>query len=175
MGFPAEIASLYDGLRKRRAFRWLLRPTGPYAYRIIAFLGLAWQKCLEKRGRNLLEVRLSLPGETIEETVFAVFIGNERSLGGNFIPCPLAEPDDGLLDVCLVRAGTGTSYLRLFSKIVRGCHTDLEQVVLYRQSAGPLELRLSSPTPFLVDGDLWVRSAMYRVEVLPQELQVVRG
>lgn len=175
LGFPARMAALYDSLRKNSLLRWILRPTGAYAYRIIAFLGLAWQKHRERQGRSLLKVRISFPGESLEETVFAVFLGNERSLGGNFIPCPEAKMDDGLLDICLVRAGTGARYLRLFREIVRGNHTRLERTVVYRQTPGPITVELSSPSPFLVDGDLWVRSDCYRLEVLPRRLQVVTG
>jgi diacylglycerol kinase (ATP) len=175
LGFPARMAAIYDSLRRRPLLRWLLRPTGPYAYRIIAFLGLAWQKHRERQGRNLLKVRLSFPGESLEETVFAIFLGNERSLGGNFVPCPKAEVDDGLLDICLVRAGTGARYLRLFRDIVRGHHTRLERTVVYHQTPGPITVELSAPSPFLVDGDLWVSSDCYRLEVLPGRLQVVTG
>jgi diacylglycerol kinase (ATP) len=173
LGFPADIAARYDALRRRSFFRHLFVPTGPYVYRLLALLGLFAQKRREKRGENLLHVRCMLPGEEIRETVFAVFLGNERSLGGNFIPCPRARVDDGAIDLCMVRAGTGEAYLKLFRQIVRGEHLALEKSVIYRQTRGPLEIELSAPSALLADGDLWVKSRKYRFEVLPGRFQVV--
>jgi diacylglycerol kinase (ATP) len=175
LGFPADIAGLYDRLRRHAILRFLFRPLGTQVYRLLAIPGLVYQKYLERRGKGLLEVRCRLPDEMLEETVFAVFLGNERSLGGNFDTCPRAQLDDGLLDICMVRAGTGERYLRVFRRAARGTHLELERTVLYRQSPGPVEIRLSEPRPMLVDGDLWVRSDEYRLEVLPRRFQVTVG
>jgi diacylglycerol kinase family enzyme len=116
-----------------------------------------------------------MPGETIDEKTFAVFIGNERSLGGNFFPCPRAEVDDGKLDLCLVRAGTGASYFDLFRRIARGDHLALERTVVYRQTPGPLEIGLSKPSPFLADGDLWVTSNRFVLRMLRHRFEVITG
>jgi diacylglycerol kinase (ATP) len=174
LGFPAEIASRYDALRQHLLFRCLAAPAGPYVYRVLAFLGLRQQKRRERSG-DVLGIRCAMPGETLEEKAFAVFIGNERSLGGNFFPCPRAEVDDGKLDLCLVRAGTGASYLDLFRRIARGDHLALERTVVYRQTAGPLEIDLSEPTPLLVDGDLWVTSDRFVLRVLRHRFQAITG
>ena len=175
LGFPADIAARYDALRRRSFFRHLFVPAGPYVYRLLAFLGLSAQKQRERRGENLLEIRCELPGEELRETVFAVFLGNERSLGGNFIPCPRARVDDGAMDLCMVRAGTGEAYLKLFRRIVRGEHLALEKSIIYRQTRGPVEIELSAPSALLADGDLWVKSRKYRFEVLPGRFRVVTG
>ncbi len=175
VGFPADIAARYDSLRRHRLFRLVCAPMGPFVYRALAFLGLAAQKAKEWTGGGLLDVECALPGERIREKVFAIFIGNERSLGGNFQPCPRAAVDDGALDICLVRAGTRESYLRLFRAVVRGDHLALERTVLYRQTAGPVEISLSEPRQFLADGDLWVRDSKLRLEVLPRRFQVITG
>jgi diacylglycerol kinase (ATP) len=175
LGFPADIAGRYDRWRRQRLFRLVARPLGPYVYRWLALSGLLAAKRRERRGERLLRLRAALPGETIDETVLAVFLGNEKSLGGNFHPCPRAEVDDGKLDLCLVRAGTGASYLDTFRRVVRGEHLELARTVLYRQSAGPLELELSEPAALLADGDLWVESARFRFEVLPRRVEVVVG
>lgn len=175
LGFPADIAMRYDRLRRNRLFRWLAKPTGTYIYRILALIGLARQKWRERRNLPQLTVRCQLEGETIEEQVIALFIGNEGTLGGDFIPCPRAEMDDGKLDICLVRAGTGHSYLRLFARVARGDHLDLEDCVVYRQTAQPVDLHLSETSPLLADGDLWVSSDRYHLEVLRHRLEVVVG
>lgn len=172
LGFPAEIAARYDALRQRPWFRTLFAPLGPHVYRLLALVGLSDQKRREREGRDLLEARVQLPDEQLDETVLAVFIGNDRSLGGNFLPCPRAAVGDGLVDLCLVRAGTGTSYLRFFQKVISGRHLDLEDVVVYRQTPGPVKIQLSRSGPLLIDGDIHFETASFEVDVLPQRFQV---
>ncbi len=118
---------------------------------------------------------MELPGERLELPISAIFLGNERSLGGDFLPCPQARPDDGLADLCLVRARTGIPYLKLFRSISRGEHLAIEDAVLYRQTPGPLRIELSSPSRFLVDGDLWTCADRFAVEVRPALFRVVCG
>ncbi|MBN1444240.1 MAG: hypothetical protein JXA90_16125 [Planctomycetes bacterium] len=173
LGFPAEIASLYARLRRGRIFRALAAPAGTYVYRILALAGLVRQRWRERRGWRGLSVRIRLGEEAIEDDALAIFIGNERSLGGEFHPCPRARPDDGRLDLCIVRSCAAEPYLRIFAAIARGEHLDLGPSIVYRQSEGPLEMRLSAPSPLLADGDLWVESDAYRMEVCPGRLRVV--
>jgi diacylglycerol kinase (ATP) len=173
LGFPADMAGVYDRLRRNVAFRVLAAPAGTYVYRILGLVGLIHQKRREKAGKNVLQVRLELPGEIIQEQALALFFCNERSLGGNFFPCPLARVDDGLLDICLVRAGTGMGHLKLFRRVARGTHLSLESAVIYRQTMGPVEVEISTPKPLLVDGDLWVKSSRFSFEMLPGRFQVV--
>lgn len=172
--FPAEIASQYDRLRRHPALRWLFRPLGPYVYRLLALLGIMRRTWNEKR-MKLLRTGIRLPGEDLDETVLALFIGNERSLGGEFQPCPEARVDDGRLDLCLVRAGTGASYLRLFRSIARGAHLAETDTVLYRQTPGPVDIRLDVPSWMLADGDLWVSSHRFHLDLLAGGFRFVVG
>jgi diacylglycerol kinase (ATP) len=175
LGFPAEVAARYDRLRRQPLLRPLLQPLGTHVYRLLALAGLAAQKRRERRGEDLLEVRAALAGEEIRERLLALFIANERSLGGNFVPCPRARVDDGAFDLCFVRAGTGASYLKTFRRVARGEHLALEDVVIYRQSTGPVEIELSAAAPLVADGDLWLRSRRYRFEILPARFEVIVG
>ncbi len=173
LGFPAHISARFDRLRKIPLLRPLFFLLGDTAYRVLAALGLEEQKRLEKQGRNLLETHLVVDGEARAETLLALFVGNERSLGGSFIPCPRALPDDGKLDLCLVRAGTGANYWRLFAEVAGGEHLSNERVVRYLQFEKRLELEFSSPTPVLVDGDIRETSDRFGIDVLPQRFPVV--
>ena len=173
LGFPARIAARYDEIRRNPLGRALAAVAGPHVYRILALAGLVTQKRRELRGDPLPVVRCSYPGGAIEDRLFAIFLGNERSLGGNFLPCPRASVDDGAMDLCLVRAGTGASYLDLFRRIARGDHLSLERTVEYRQTPGPLEIRISEASPLLIDGDIKGNEALYRVEMLPGRFEVI--
>ena len=111
-------------------------------------------------------------GETQRQSVLAVFIGNERSLGGNFIPCPDARPDDGRVDICTILAGTGARYLDLFRQVLSGQHVQ-DRAVSYLQTENPFELAFSGATPLLVDGDIKCASHHYFVDVLPGRFRIV--
>jgi len=174
-GFPADIALQYDRLRRHRLFRWLVFPLGPSLYRLLALAGLASQKVREWRGKDLLDVRCSFPGEELRETILAGFVGNEKSLGGGFVPCPKAAFDDGLIDVCFLRARTGASYLKTFRDVIRGTHLSAESTVVYRQTPGPVEIELSMKVPLLVDGDLPVVSDRYTYSLIPRRIELIVG
>jgi len=180
LGFPAQIGARYDALRRHRVFRFLAAPLGPIVYVLLALVGLVGQKLREWSGDPLLEVRcrfrdLDVDERSVVERAFAVFVGNERTLGGGFVPCPRAEFDDGRVDLCIVRAGTGASYLGLFRRVLRGTHLDLADTVIYHQTRGPVELELSAPAGFLADGDIWIESDRYRLTVLPGRFAIVTG
>ena len=173
LGFPADMAGVYDRLRRNAAFRFLAAPAGTHVYRIIGLAGLIARRRLEKTGKDVLHVRLDLPDEHIEEPALALLFCNAKSLGGNFFPGPLARVDDGLLDICLIRAGTGMGHLKLFRRVAKGTHLSLEAAVIYRQTRGPVDVELSAPGRLLADGDLRVESSRYRFEVLPGRFEVV--
>lgn len=171
-GFAAEIAARYDRLRQRRLFRLAASPLGENIYLLLAWLGLRELGQRAAAGRSL-EISVGLPEEELVEHVAGIFLGNEKSLGGDFFPCPLAELDDGQLDLCIVRAVPGVSYREVFQKVRRGDHLAREDLVLYRQTAGPLELKFSESVSFLADGDLWLSGTEFSFELLPRRFEVL--
>jgi len=177
LGFPAEINDRFHRLRRHPVARLAIHPLGRLAYQVLALAGIARRRLREHRGsmEGRLIFRAELPGETVETEVLAVFFGNDRTLGGGFIPCPRASLDDGLLDICWVRGGTRSSYLRLFRAVTRGAHLARTDVVEYRQTPGPVEVRLSESAPFLADGDIRTSAPGYRIELLPAAISVAAG
>lgn len=71
--------------------------------------------------------------EPIYEGPFLIFaVGNSRRTGGGNWLTPRAELDDGLLDVCIVKAMSRMDLLKLLPDIRAGHHLDHPSVV-YRQ------------------------------------------
>ena len=173
-GFAADVAGRYDSLRKRTLFRLAARPLGANVYLLLAWLGLRELGQRTQAGRSL-EVSIRLPGEEITERVAGIFLGNEKSLGGDFYPCPRAVLDDGQLDLCLVRAAPGVSYRKVFQEVRRGEHLSREDLVLYRQTPGPAELTFSEEVAFLSDGDLRDTGREFVFELLPRRFDIVVG
>ena len=170
-GFAAEVAARYNRLRKRRLFRLAASPLGTNIYLLLAWLGLRDLNQRAAAGRSL-EASVRMPGEERTEQVAGIFLGNEKSLGGDFYPCPQAELDDGQLDVCIVRAVPGVSYREVFQEVRRGEHLARADLVLYRQTAGPLELEFSERVAFVADGDLWLSGTEFSFELLPRRFEV---
>lgn len=173
LGFPAEIAARYEQLRSHPAWRWILRPLGPGVYRWLALAGLRSQKRRERRGEDLLEIGFQSNTERLNHQALALFIGNERSLGGNFFPCPEASMDDQILDFCFILAGTGASYLKLFRLVSRGEHLGEVNSIVYRRDRGPVELKFSRPLPLLVDGDIRHHARTLLIERLEEPSRIV--
>jgi YegS/Rv2252/BmrU family lipid kinase len=96
------------------------------------------------------------------------------SIGGGFKIAPGAIIDDGLFDVCVIRRVGLLRFLRYVPRVVRGKHTEMPDVALFRSS----DVQLNAPSgPVLVhlDGELFElpEGEPQRVEMLPQHLKVV--
>ncbi|MEM7166404.1 MAG: diacylglycerol kinase family protein [Planctomycetota bacterium] len=172
LGFPAQVAHRYDALRKNRLLRAAFVPAGPYIYRILSGAGLAshaWRRSPRGRAQT---TKITVDGNSYEEDCFALFLGNERSLGGNFIPCPQAVLDDGLVDICVVRELPVRRYPSLFRKVARGTHVELTDEVLYLQGKS-VTITLPQASPLLIDGDLLASTASYTLHVLPRTIALV--
>ncbi len=94
--------------------------------------------------------------------------------GGSFYLTPQADPRDGLLDVCLIRkVGLGT-FLTAVPKVMKGTHTNLDEVTLFRTAS--VTIRSTDGRPLLVqlDGELRETGVTeVDVTVVPGRLRVL--
>ena len=97
------------------------------------------------------------------------------SAGGGFYLTPDADPTDGLLDVCLIRKVGLLKFLRYVPRVLKGTHTSLEEVELFRTAT----LTIRSPeAPLLLhlDGELRAPgSREIEVTLAPRRLRVLAG
>ena len=59
---------------------------------------------------------------------FLLAVGNGRATGGGTIVTPLAELDDGLLDVCIVEPVARASFAKLLFELRHGDHLERDGV-----------------------------------------------
>ncbi len=113
-------------------------------------------------------LNLSMPLTMIE-----IAIG--KTGGGGFRLTPAADPEDGLLDLCIIREVGVASFLRHLPRVATGTHQRLEPVIIGR--AG--EVRLETPEPgTLVHLDGELRNAPEKtiwVTIHPGMLNVLCG
>ena len=176
LGLPTNVGVTYERLRQNCFYRLLFRLLGNSSYKLLCLFEIRSQRRRERRGEPVLNIKVAFPpGEDQPDfagDVLAMFICNEPTIGGNLVPCPRALVDDGLMDICIFRAAPGHSYLKLLSKLGKGRHLEEEDVVLYRQSKGPLQVSLSCSQPFNSDGDIWVESAEYEFALEPGRFEI---
>jgi diacylglycerol kinase (ATP) len=120
-------------------------------------------------------VRITAAGRTWEQRVLLLAATNGRCYGGGMKIAPEAEPDDGLLEVCVIDAVGRLTVMRDLPRFVRGTHVTLPEVTMLR--APRLDLEFIEPCPLQLDGDLVDLAGLRRftLEVLPGALKVRTG
>ncbi len=115
--------------------------------------------------RNVL-LTITLDGATrIHQPTFMVYVSNCRFSGGGMQLSPEAQPDDGLLDVCLVGDASRRDVVTMLPKVFSGGHVGHPTVSLHRAST----VRVEGPPHVQVQADGEVIGA------LPMEVSVVPG
>ena len=118
------------------------------------------------------EVRIRIDEGAVEEQVVrTVAVANCRYFGGGMKIAPQAEPDDGLLDVCVVGDVSGLLGIRCLPLLYRGQHGRLPQVRFAR--ARRIEIDAPSPLGVEADGELAGETPAV-FEIVPQALDVIR-
>lgn len=105
--------------------------------------------------------------------LFLCEVGNGHSVGGGFLMTPDAVPDDGRLDVCLVRHVRPARALRLLPLTFTGAHVDASEVTMDRLVG--LEMDVEAGAVALQgDGEAMTMGATrVAVEVVPGALRVL--
>jgi diacylglycerol kinase (ATP) len=83
---------------------------------------------------------------------------------------PEASIDDGLLDLCLVRAISRTTLLRMFPTVFSGRHLSHPSVSYLKTPW--VEIETEEPAEVYADGEFLQRTPV-RIEVFPRELEVL--
>lgn len=105
--------------------------------------------------RKFMPFRLSLTLDdiqTIETPAMFVSVANTEMTGGGMKIAPGAQPDDGLLDICLVRETSKKDLLWQLTKVFDGRHVDHPAVTMLRASR--ITLNADPPQPLLIDGEV---------------------
>lgn len=146
---------------------WFSRRTGPLVG--AARYGLAALRAIS-RHRPL---RIGFDGleQSGDHWVSLMEVGIGDRAGGGFMITPRANPSDGLLDVCMVRAIPRWKMPLLLPRVKRGRHLDHESVI-YEQVPS-FRIRLEEETLIHVDGELRrLEKGEHSLRVRPRALTV---
>ena len=132
-GFPVDANKAIDGGLKQKL--------GPLAFAVGGAKALG----------DLDESTVVVNDQRISECI-ALGVGNGRTAGGGMEMWPSASPDDGVLDVCALSAGSIPAALLLAGKVTSGNHESAPGVEMIRGREFVVEA--DPPMEFNVDGEL---------------------
>jgi YegS/Rv2252/BmrU family lipid kinase len=109
---------------------------------------------------------------SFEGKILLTSIGNGICCGGGFYLTPDALPDDGKLDICIIKDIPKGEILKDIGKVFRGLHTELDPVIMNR--CRKFHIQSDVPLPMHADGEVMSpRRKEVSVEVLPDLLKIV--
>ena len=109
--------------------------------------------------------------QKLELPALMVCVANGSREGGGFFTAPDAQPDDGLLDLCIVWEIGRLEMLALVPRFMDGSHVNHEAVTMARAK----RVVISSPDDLIAhsDGEMLCTDAhQLAFEILPQRLRV---
>ena len=95
---------------------------------------------------------VDIAGERIDAEQTMICVCNGRFYGGGFNPVPEAEPDDGMLEVLLVKKVTRLQVPGVIGKYKNGCYKELPELVRHVRT-NELTIHCDKPTPINLDGE----------------------
>jgi len=154
--------------------------SGRVAAEVTAELKAAWGPLAYLRGaagpltdppRYRVEVRFDGgPAERFD--VLNVVVANARTAAGGIPVAPTANPEDGRLDVVLVRAGDTLDLSVVAARLMHGDYLGDENVI--HRLARRVEIVADPPLPFSIDGER-CEGARFAFTVVPRALRVLAG
>lgn len=112
---------------------------------------------------------VEVDGERIDTRLSLICIANGRWYGGSFNPTPDAEPDDGILDVLLVKAVSRLTVAKIIGKYKAGQYRDFPDVIRHLRCR---RIRVQSDRDSVINLDGEARfSADAEFTVLPKALR----
>lgn len=155
----------FDALIARRFAGHTLRGILTYTWLTLA----SFQKYRAKK------YTLSLDGEILQERAFLIAVANGNQFGYAFKIAPHASPDDGWLEVCIIRPLNWTSLAKLAVQALRGKLNDSEKQVRFFRAKQLTIQRKKTIKWMQVDGEPVDIRCQGQVEIglLPRVLPVV--
>ena len=112
---------------------------------------------------------VTIDGVTTSEQAILTTIANNRQYGGGMLICPEAKPDDGLLDIMMVRPLSRLDFIRIYPKVFKGTHVEDPRVVIRRGK----KFRLDSPNLVGYSDGERIAPLPMDIEVMPKALPVL--
>ncbi|HSK20540.1 MAG TPA: diacylglycerol kinase family protein [Longimicrobiales bacterium] len=120
-----------------------------------------------------LPIRIVVDGVESTGRIMILAVCNGPSIGGAFLVCPSARPDDGVLDACVVRELPLHRIVRVVARVLRGTHAGQPGVSMHRGTRVTLSVDDGRPLPFQLDGELREAGGDIEVGLAERRLNVI--
>ena len=157
MGMDAEVC------KKQADFKKLPFVNGEMAYTVSAL----W--ALMKKVNNTFTISVDDEPPRKDNVIFC-FVGNSRWYGGGYMGGPLAMPNDGLLDIAVVKTMSRLRLLTLLGKYKRGEHLEWDVTRFVRGKK--ITVHSENPAVVNVDGECDVVTDC-TMEIIPSAIRFV--
>ena len=155
----------YDAWVIKDADREAKNRLGMFAYFFSALKNL-------RRRPTKVDIRLDGADKTFRRRAKSVMIANMGHLQGSLVVIPDAEPDDGLLEVAILKAESLWEWVHLLFNTVLG-RLKTDRAVEYHK-VRKVEVRLSTAQPIQFDGETTKeKHHAFSVEVVPMAVEVM--
>ena len=139
-----------------------LKGFGSFGYSLAVLLRLV-------KGMNN-RMRLTVDGEMMEIVDSALVISNSKFTGGGMKIAPMADTQDGRVDVVIFQGVNRRDILSILSRVFKGTHIDHPKVKTFRAAEIAID---SCPQELLMaDGELLGLTPLH-LKVLPGELTIL--
>ncbi|MFC1714652.1 diacylglycerol/lipid kinase family protein [Candidatus Poribacteria bacterium] len=116
-------------------------------------------------------VNVEIDSETVEIAPLLIAVANTARYGGTALIAPEAKPDDGLLDVCIIREMGAARLLWHLPKLFTGKHVRLPDVTMYKGKN--IAITAPEPIPVHVDGEAIDSRSRVEFTLLPNAIKVL--
>lgn len=155
IGFDAMISKLAGERLGRLRGMWLYFVAGALVF--------------YKYTPQLMDVNID--AEKLETTPLLIAVANTARYGGMALIAPDAKPDDGLLDVCIIRKMGIFRLLWHLPKLFTGKHVKLPDVSMYKCKS--ITINASEPIPVHVDGEAIDSCSRVEFTLLPKAIKML--
>lgn len=116
-------------------------------------------------------MNVSVDSQTVEIAPLLIAVANTARYGGTALIAPDAKPDDGLLDVCIIRKMGAARLLWHLPKLFTGKHVRLPDVTMYKGKN--ITIVAPEPVPVHVDGEAIDSRSRVEFTLLPNAIKVL--
>ena len=162
MGFDAKVVRHMERL-KNKVF---LKGTGAYVAGVV----------IELAGYKMSRVIFRPEGEEeIETDILLAGVGSGRYSGGGFDGIPVAEVNDGLLDLMFIKPITRRKFIKLVGTYHDGKHVGNPEMgdILFLYRMKKVEIEPVSPLVFTADGEVNFTAKSVTISVAPEKVSFV--
>ena len=139
-------------------------PIGDLVYLIAVFQGV-WDGVITPR------VRMRYDTIDYDGPVTLVEICNGASVGGMFRIAPMAQNDDGYLDLIFVQPVGRLRIFALLPRLIKGTHVSAPEVTC--APVNSVSLTADAPVPSHLDGEIQPLQTEFRIEILKRSLAIL--